>query len=85
MPFALCFYPHFRGATRFGGSVHLMRSVFSGYQGAAIFLQRVALILTRIHHACATGRVGFSAEPSVRGMRYGSITLKSAVAVFPLG
>jgi hypothetical protein len=28
-PFALCFYPHFRGATLLGGSVHRMRSVFS--------------------------------------------------------
>jgi hypothetical protein len=42
-------------------------------------LQRVALILTRTHHACTIGLVDFSAEPSVRLMRYGSITLKSAV------
>src|SRR5215207_11257065 len=42
-------------------------------------LQQVALILTRAHHACTIGRVDFSAEPSVCFMRYGSITLKSAV------
>ena len=42
-------------------------------------LQRVALILTRTHHACTIGRVDFLAEPSVRIMRYGSSTLKSAV------
>ena len=42
-------------------------------------LQRVALILTRTHHACTIGRVGLSAEPSVRIRRYRSITLKSAV------
>jgi hypothetical protein len=41
--------------------------------------QRVALILTRTHYACTIGRVDFSAEPSVRIMRYGSSTLKSAV------
>src|SRR5215204_4993609 len=41
--------------------------------------QQVALILTRAHHACTIGRVDFSAEPSVCFMRYGSITLKSAV------
>jgi hypothetical protein len=40
--------------------------------------QRVALILTRTHHTCTIGRVDFSAEPSVRIMQYGSITLKSA-------
>jgi len=42
-------------------------------------LQRVALILTRTYHACTIGQVDFSAEPSVRVMRYGSIALKSAV------
>jgi hypothetical protein len=42
-------------------------------------LQRIALILTRAHHACTLGRLDFSAEPSVGIMRYGSITLKSAV------
>src|SRR5215204_3427569 len=42
-------------------------------------LQQVALILTHAHHACTIGRVDFSAEPSVCFMRYGSITLKSAV------
>src|SRR3712207_5678894 len=42
-------------------------------------LQRVALILTRTHYVCTIGRVGFSAQPSVGIMRYGSITLKSAV------
>src|SRR5215203_4630424 len=45
------------------------------------FLQQVALILTRAHHACTIGRVDFSAEPSVCFMRYGSITLKSAEEV----
>jgi hypothetical protein len=31
VPFALCFYPHSRGAhTLLGGSVHMMRSIFSG-------------------------------------------------------
>src|SRR5215203_3536322 len=44
-------------------------------------LQQVALILTRAHHACTIGRVDFSAEPSVCFMRYGSITLKSAVCL----
>src|SRR5687767_7977073 len=42
-------------------------------------LQRIALILTRARHACAIGRVDFSAEPSVFIVRYGSITLKSTV------
>src|SRR5215211_2620232 len=42
-------------------------------------LQRVALILTRNHHAYAIGRVDFSAQSSLHTMRYGSITLKSAV------
>jgi hypothetical protein len=44
-------------------------------------LQWVALILTRAHHACTIGRLDFSAEPSVGIMRYGSITLKSAVGL----
>src|SRR5215204_2499874 len=47
--------------------------------GGELLLQQVALILTRAHHACTIGRVDFSAEPSVCFMRYGSITLKSAV------
>jgi hypothetical protein len=42
-------------------------------------LQRVALTLTRPRHAYTIGRVDFSAEPPVCIMRYGSITLKSAV------
>src|SRR5215216_3491493 len=46
-------------------------------------IQQVALILTRAHHACTIGRVDFSAEPSVCFMRYGSITLKSAVGPNP--
>jgi len=48
-------------------------------KSALAHLERVALILTRTHHACTIGRLDFSAEPSVGIMRYGSITLKSAV------
>jgi len=43
------------------------------------YSQRVALILTRTHQAYTIGRIGFSAKPAVRILRYGSITLKSAV------
>ena len=50
-----------------------------GCADLGVCIQRVALILTRTHHASTIGRVDFSAEPSVRIMRYGSITLKSAV------
>jgi hypothetical protein len=50
-----------------------------GFSPSIKQLQRVALILSCTHHACTIGRVGFSAEPFVRIMRYGSITLKFAV------
>jgi uncharacterized metal-binding protein len=52
-----------------------------GFSPSIKQLQRVALILSCTHHACTIGRVGFSAEPSVRIMRYRSITLKSAVGL----
>lgn len=49
------------------------------------FSQRFALILTRTHQAYTIGRLDFSAEPAVRILRYGSITLKSAVERFAEG
>ena len=54
-------------------------TILDSYRLPLIIQQRVALILTRTHHACTIGRVDFSAEPSVRIMQYGSVTLKSAV------
>src|SRR5918998_2464969 len=48
-------------------------------QFSELRLQRFALILTRTHQAYTIGRIGFSAKPAVRILRYGSITLKSAV------
>ena len=45
-----------------------------------LVLQRVALILTQVRHACTTGEVTLSwYRLSARIMRYGSTTLKSAV------
>jgi hypothetical protein len=44
------------------------------------YLQRFALILTRTRQAYTIGRLDFSAKPAVRILRYGSITLKYAVA-----
>src|SRR3712207_8645219 len=57
----------------------LFRSHLRRREPLACYLQQVALKLTRARHAYTTGRVDFSAEPSVCIMRYGSITPKSAV------
>ena len=53
----------------------------SSSRSLVVFLQRFALILTRTHQAYTIGRIGFSAKPAVRILRYGSITLKSAVRI----
>ncbi len=49
-----------------------------GDEAGGFISQRVALTLTRTRHACRIGRVNLSADPSVRTMRCGSTTLKSA-------
>src|SRR5215204_886922 len=59
----------------------LVSNPLSGVGAQLLFnIQRVALILTQVRHACTTGEVTLSwYRLSARIMRYGSTTLKSAV------
>src|SRR5829696_4718515 len=61
----------------------LVSNPLSGVGAQLLFnIQRVALILTQVRHACTTGEVTLSwYRLSARIMRYGSTTLKSAVGV----